>query len=199
MHLADVRQGRARGSTTVDGTGQTSRRRGRDRSRGQSLVEFTLILPVALMLLVAVGDMARLYMTMITVESAAREAADFGAYGSPNWDSPNRDATLAGMRARACATSRHLTGFVGTETDCTNPSMAVALLLPNGQPASSTSGCELPDRPGGPCKVEVQMDYRFELLVPLAIEVNGLRIGFPESVSFTRSSVFANSDFLVAS
>lgn len=47
--------------------------------RGQALVEFTLIVPVVLVLLLVVADFARLFATGITVESAARDAAEVAA------------------------------------------------------------------------------------------------------------------------
>jgi hypothetical protein len=167
-------------------------------SRGQSLVEFAIVLPVALLLLVAVADMARLYTTMLTVESAAREAADFGAYGSPNWDEVNQSNTLAAMEARACVASRHLDGYVGSGATCSNPTVAITLLEPGSIPADASSGCEDPARPGGPCEVQVDLDYTFDLIMPLALEVGGHRFGLPENLSFRRTAVFANSDFVAA-
>lgn len=167
-------------------------------SRGQSLVEFALVLPIALLLLVAVADMARLYTTMITVESAAREAADFGAYGSPNWDDANQASTLVAMEARACVASRHLDGYVGSGTTCSNPAVTITLMEPGGIPADASSGCADPARPGGPCEVQVDLDYSFDLIMPLALDLAGHRFGLPESLDFRRSSVFANSDFVAA-
>ena len=180
---------------TVSVLASRIRRRGAEEG-GQGIVEFALVLPISLILLLTVADLARVYTTMATVESAAREAADFGSYGSGNWSDPNKTSTLAAMEERACTASRHLTDFAGSTTSCTNPSMRVTLTEANG---AAASGCEDPERPAGPCRVRVDLDYRFDLLVPLAFEFNGVRLGLPESITFTRTSIFANSDFMSTS
>jgi len=48
-------------------------------SRGQSLAEFTLVLPIMLVLLLTVADFGRLFASGITIESAARAAAETAA------------------------------------------------------------------------------------------------------------------------
>jgi len=50
-----------------------------DARRGQALVEFALVLPLLLMLLLGVADFGRVFSTSITLEAAARDAAEVGA------------------------------------------------------------------------------------------------------------------------
>jgi hypothetical protein len=70
--------------------------------------------------------------------------------------------------------------------------MAVTLLEPDGTAATS---CEDPHRTPAPCRVQVDLTYTFDLLVPFGLDFGTMRLGLPESLTFTRSAVFANSDF----
>jgi Flp pilus assembly protein TadG len=70
------------------------RRRG--RTRGQSLVEFALVLPIMLLLLAGAIDLGRLFYAYVAVENAAKEGALFGARSplcddslNVNCDNPN--------------------------------------------------------------------------------------------------------------
>lgn len=60
------------------------------RSRGQSIVEFALVLPVLLLLLLITLDFGRLFMSYVTLTNVTRVAANFGATapeaftGTPN-------------------------------------------------------------------------------------------------------------------
>jgi PKD repeat protein len=60
-------------------TSVTERRRSRNRSAGQSVVEFTIFFPVFLLLLVAAIDLGRLFFSKIELDNAAREGAAYAA------------------------------------------------------------------------------------------------------------------------
>ena len=53
--------------------------RRRDRSRGESVVEFALVLPILLLLLAATIDFGRLFYLYVAVNNAAKEGALYGA------------------------------------------------------------------------------------------------------------------------
>ena len=166
---------------------EIARRRG---LRGQSLVEFALVVPLLLLFFVAVADFARLYTTMTTIESAAREAADYGSFQSAYWtDEPG---VRTQMTHRACLASSTLPDYAGT-TDamaatCSNPSIAIAL-----DPPDSVS-CSVSTREP-PCRVTATLTYDFHLILPLHIDLGGGQtFGFPDHLTFERSSTFAMTD-----
>lgn len=165
---------------------------------GQSLVEFALFLPILIVLMLAIGELARVYSTMIAVESAAREAADWGALKPGNWDVPSLQytTTVADMKKRACTPTRGLTEYAGAAdgTTCTNPGFVCELYLP----ASGTwvdcalpSTCALPEHIGPsaiPCKVRVTLTYTYVLIAPTEL------LGLPSSFTFVQTSVFNVAD-----
>src|SRR6476620_10308625 len=109
-----------------------ARTRPRHSASGQSVVEFAIVVPVIMLLLVGIADFGRLYTSAVAVESASREAADFGAFQASNWSAANVSTTVAMMEQRACvaAAGSHLEGYRTTDPSnatCTNPSFACAL------------------------------------------------------------------------
>src|SRR5262245_2210616 len=68
----------------------------RERTRGQSLVEFALVLPILLFLTLIALDFGRVYLGYTNLQNMARIAANFAANNSSAWDgvsNPN-DAKL---------------------------------------------------------------------------------------------------------
>jgi Flp pilus assembly protein TadG len=94
---------------------------GPPRRRGQSLVEFALILPILLTLVGAAVDIARLYQGWITLEGATRDAAEYAA----TKDLTQTNATTDAKRV-ICTQTASLPGFVapaGNPTACTSPAI----------------------------------------------------------------------------
>ena len=71
------------------------------RNRGQTLVEFALILPAFLMLIMGIVEFGRLMITYAGVASASREAARYGATVGINTSGVEHFADCAGIRAEA--------------------------------------------------------------------------------------------------
>lgn len=170
---------------------------------GQSIVEFALVLPLMLIMLLAIVDLARIYTTMMSVESAAREAADYGTtLGAGKWqDGAPQVSTEAEMRRRACVAASNLPDYVDPDGDpltgnCTNPSFDYCMTTSVGGPCGSydpAATCEDPLR-APPCAVTVTLAYDFTLLAPLNFEFMGVTYGLPSSLAFERDSTFAMTD-----
>src|SRR5512143_2008226 len=75
----------------------TSHSRSHRRHRGQALVEFALVLPVLLILLMVLIEVARLFSAWLIIENSAREAARYAVTGEFDpahcADSDNCDAS----------------------------------------------------------------------------------------------------------
>lgn len=160
--------------------------------RGQSLVEFALVLPMMLLFFVSVADLARLYTTMTTIESAAREAADYGSFDSSYWTNPSM--TREQMMHRACMASSNLPDYVGAVdpgtglASCTNPTVSLEL-LPDDPGLCADSSLE------PPCRVRATLGYDFHLILPIHIDLGGGNsFGFPDQLTFERTSTFAMTD-----
>ena len=179
----------------------------RPLERGQSVVEFALVLPLMVILLLAILDLARVYTTMMSVESAAREAADFGTtLGAGKWqDGAPRAGTEAEMQRRACVAASDLPDYEDPDNDpltgnCTNPSFTYCLTGSIGGPCSGfdpTQLCEDPLR-APPCTVTVTLTHDFHLLAPLSINFFGVNLGLPTTLTFDRASTFAMTDIDLA-
>lgn len=175
---------------------------GKSRERGQSVVEFALVLPILVFLMLAVVDFSRIFTTMLSVESAAREAADFGTFGSQKWNDAfvqAADGTEAKMRLRACTAASDLPDYVGPDESCTNPDFSYELSLDKGAtwvPYSAGLGCDDPVREP-PCWLKVTLSYDFRVITPLNIRFMDKTLGLPSTLTFERSSIFAMTDLVM--
>src|SRR5262245_20383514 len=174
----------------------------RTASSGQSVVEFALIFPIMVVLLIGVLDFSRVYTTMLNVESAAREAADFGTmYGAGKWEvGPVLDANIAEMQRRACVAASNLPDYKDADDDpatgCENPTFAYCVTPVDGGVCGAVdpaNDCDDPLR-ADPCTVTVTLTYVFHVFTPANIEVSGNTIGFPSTVTIVRDSTFAITD-----
>jgi len=198
-------------------TGRFARRRPHSDARGQSIVEFALLAPIMIFLLFAILDLSRVYTAMSSVESAAREAADYAtSQGAARWSTTNAASTVSEMQRRACTAASELHDFAWNDTDaddtvdtgepCTNPSFDWCVSETTGGTCSQTytvddptdtvvdpNACDNPDR-ATPCTVTVTMDHRFHLFVPFQLNFFGVTLGLPVTLDFQRDSTFAMTD-----
>ena len=158
------------------------------------------MLPVLLFLMLGILDLARIYTTMLSVESAAREAADFGTFGSQKWNAAVYnalpDGTEAAMKRRACVAASDLPDYVGPDDGCANPTFSYQLSPDRGASwvdFDAALACDDPVREP-PCWLKVTLEYQFDLIVPFHLEIFGSTYGMPDSLTFERSSVFAMTD-----
>lgn len=123
----------------------------RRRSRGQSLVEFALILPVFILLLVGLFDVGRAVYGYNTVSNASREAARVAIV----------DQTLATIKAQAVQRSVSL-GVTAADVD-------VAF---RNQDLSNTAPCNsVPVATG--CIAEVTVNYSYSPATPIIGNIIG--------------------------
>ncbi len=178
-----------------------------------------------IVLLFAIVDFARVYTAMMSVESAAREAADYGTeYGAGHWNSAVVADTVVKMEERACIAASNLNDYASdpsfdpdtpspTTPPCVNPTFQCTVTAPKDPSTGSDStytpcqtlpdaaGCDDPGRdPDGdgiqdPCLVTVTLTYQFNLLNPFTLQHLGIPFGL---ITFTRDSTFAVTDISVA-
>ncbi len=158
----------------------------RRRSRGQALVEFALVIPLFLLMLFGLVDMARLVHANSALSQAAREGARVAsvqAYwvGETGTDcgpgGPTCPANEAAFRANVLTAANGLMVAVGTIDDsqlhlsCTGASAAT----PTGAWTSPPNGCSsqsVRQSPGARVSVRVAMD--FEPITPIIGQLIGI-------------------------
>lgn len=164
---------------------------------GQSIVEFTLIFPIILLLLVSIADFGRFYTSAVAIEAATREAADYGAFQINRWTAANVPTTVAQMQRRACiaAAGSHLQDYRSTDVTnatCTNPvficqlersGVAVDCTASNGSVAGTDCALSATEPP---CTVHVRLEFDFRTILQLP--------PLPTTVRIVRDSRFRISD-----
>jgi Flp pilus assembly protein TadG len=138
----------------------------KSKRRGQSLVEFALIVPVFLILLLMAVDFGRLFFTYIQVSNAAREAAAYGAA---------QPTDTVGMQARAVQEKNAQTQGEGPldpiSTTCRN--QAGTVIACSAAPGGGGAGNTL--------TVTVRQPFTF--LTPLINSFFGSNLGMTSSVT----------------
>jgi PKD repeat protein len=98
------------------------RLRRRDRSRGQSLVEFALVLPLILFLVMIGLDFGRVYLGYVNLQNMARIAANYAANNPTAWTSPGDTAAQTQYRNQILNDAK--------ATNCTLPQISGVTTVP---------------------------------------------------------------------
>ena len=124
------------------------RARRKNGEKGQALVEFTLLVPIFLLLLFAIVDFGMGFYSWITITNAAREGARLGAVHAPLNVASSPCFGKASLKV--CIEDR-----VRDASDLTNEATKMTVTV---------TGADLP--PGE--SVVVKVDYQYDLITPLA-------------------------------
>lgn len=152
------------------------RRRGR-RSRGQSVVEFALVLPVFLLITVGVVDMARVYTSYVSLTNGVREGA---LYASLTTDLPNPNYVNwcpTSTTMQCPAGNRHDPDSIGQRVRDEGSGLDLTKIT-----ISSPTCTPNPNAPvWGPCDatsqwVTVGASYRMALLTPILSTILGTSV-----------------------
>lgn len=137
-----------------------SRERRRNRERGQSLVEFAIIVPTLLILVFGIIDFGLALRSYITVTQATREGARYASVG-------NAAGTFTSGGSGDCngSTTTTAVGKVCTAMNGLSLSdiTSVSVTYPNGKVSGQS--------------VRVQASYRYEYITPVRTLVNVLSGG----------------------
>ena len=136
------------------------RDRARHRSRGQSLVEFALVLPVLLLMFLIIIDFGRIYLGYINLQQMSRVAANYAAEHAKSWEAPIDSAKQANQN--------RYQAMIGNE----------AALINCELPEDGSGNVQVPDPafPGGfevGDPVQIQLDCLFGVLTPVIAQVVG--------------------------
>lgn len=140
---------------------------GRRPARGQSLVEFVLLLPALLLVTAGVVDFARVFTSYIAVTDAAREAALFAAEG----DGYDRWCAYPPDDVIACPSGA--SGHQAADPD--NIAYQIGHAAPGLEPGEVTMAAPACDpSPCGPTSaVTISVTYRIAILTPILGTVLG--------------------------
>lgn len=127
----------------------------RRRRRGQSLVEFALVVPILVLLVGTAIDAGRLYFGYVSLVNAAKEGSLFGAK-SPTCDVPGV----------GCGDPNNVTWRVNAEAG-TGVSQTVTCTAPDGTPRGSLGMCAEGD------EYQVALTRQFDLINPAVMIVLG--------------------------
>jgi Flp pilus assembly protein TadG len=149
-------------------------------ARGQSLVEFALILPILLAFFGASIDVARIFQAWITLESATRDAAEAAAS-----QTTTNAAALTTAKKAVCTQTQGLPGFTpgaGTPPtsieNCTSPAVTIV-----SYSCSTTAPGATVKNPIATVTVQASLPFRTLFNYPLIVSNQTWNLGSVQSFS----------------
>jgi hypothetical protein len=143
---------------------RTPRPSGRTRSRGQSLVEFALVVPILLLVFAAAADLGRAFYAYVAIENGVKEGAFYGA----------RAPLCTDDASAGCGDPRNVQWRVRNELenlrnpDGTQLTPAIACLdQSSGAPRLNMTDCAAGDT------YQVTLTYPFKFLTPILGDILG--------------------------
>ena len=145
----------------------------RPASRGQSMVEFALILPLLALLLVMAIDFGRVFFGWIALQNAARIGADWAAQTAEAWPDAGDPGSVQDRADYQTFISNDLTA-----ANCEYPS---PLPLPTFEDADTPPNGAVDDWGD---LATVELDCEFELITPLAEGILGGPVELKATATF---------------
>jgi len=133
----------------------------RDRSRGQALTEFALVVPILLLVLFAIVDVGRYVYSWNAINEATRAAARVGSV-------PIRPASCAAMNRETCVKSITRARLVAVSISTTEVTVECQRQAPNGTLSGSlTNNCGGSNPWQANDIMTVKVSHPFTLLTPI--------------------------------
>jgi Flp pilus assembly protein TadG len=139
--------------------------RPRRTSRGQSLVEMALLLPILLGLAGGATDLARAYSAWLTVESATRNAAEYVATKSCADAACASNTASADAKKVVCTEAQNVPGYVAGSPSCTSPVVTATVTSSPGALGATAANPIV--------TAQVSTSLAFHTLVPWPLVPNG--------------------------
>ncbi|MDF2748694.1 MAG: hypothetical protein K0S98_2981, partial [Propionibacteriaceae bacterium] len=150
-------------------------------TRGQSLVEFAIVLPLLLAIVGITIDFARVYQAAVALNSATRNASEYVATFCPdNAELDQRCLPSAEGVARTmiCAETAGMPGTAGSGPACTSPVVQIVALTTDASAPGGTAA-----NPISSATVHASLDFRMLFNYPLLTHNGAWTIAATESFS----------------
>ena len=144
-------------------------------SRGQSLVETALILPIIVLLLLLGIDLGRVFFTSIDLRNAAHEATMLGGT-EPDAICADMKATIDRQMGRTGAPNAAVCSALGTTTDVVYVTANECERV-DGGPGQDCNPWAPTYPANSDLRYRVQLEYRFQPVVPLVGFLTGNGMG----------------------